>query len=203
MLNNPLMPSLSLYDPFVEALNRGVKVMFGALDHRYTSTLAPSHNVIIVAPRLPDAMSRYAVAHQLMHLEIDALSGLLGPAIGRDEARVELMVCNAIARTLLPANQLRKALMESDQAEDVAELLEVPVTVLARRLRELTPYEVNDLLPMIGRLSWPSHWGHHTFVCGRFDGTAHNAAVNRAHIEGRLRSIDDPGTGELALGGMQ
>ena len=204
MLNHPLMPSLALFDPFVEAINRGVRVRFGGLA-RYTSALVPSVNMVVVAARLPDAVSRYAVAHQLVHLELDALSGLMGPAVGRNEERVEAMACTSTARLLLPTNQLRKALMESDQAEDVAEILEVPVAALSRRVGELTPAERAELHPMTHRLAWPSDWPH-SFVCGRFEtdaelnaAAAATAGFNTLEDALARRKADDEGLDELVV----
>lgn len=198
MLFDPLMPSMSLFDPFVEAVNRGVEVRFGAIDHRYTSVLVPSRGLIVVAPRLPDEWSRYAVAHQLMHIELDALNGLGGRfGHGCDRGADELVVCTATARTLMPVNHLRKALMESDQADDIAELLEVPTVVLARRMLELTPRERRALAPMVERVGgWPSSWDR-GFVCGRFGSAGEYATIiERQARETARKALDDGG--ELA-----
>lgn len=157
------------YDPFLDAIARGIRVCQVQLDSA-DSVWLPSLRVIGVAERLGPVTARYVVAHQLIHSELDEQveSGL---ARFKD---VEAVANRATARRLLPERVLHAALATSDDSEQIADVLGVPLLTLRHRIEDLTARERDRLGVLASRIHW---WPIGAHQCARVD-SAEELAVD-------------------------
>lgn len=160
-------PPGGLYDPLADAAEFGLRVHKAPLTSAH-SVWIPDAQAIVIAHTLGEVGTRYAVAHQVMHAALESMCEAMGTSLeGGPEKRYELevTVCGTTARRMLPIEQLDYALRQTDSAEQVADIMQVPTAVLARRVWEMTPAEHDAVDDLTRRLYWPDVMEQG--ICGR------------------------------------
>ena len=99
--------------------------------------------VVLIAPGLHPWQQRATYTHEVLHAH-------RGPVPGHMQAREEDAVERETARRLIPFADLVWAAQEIQDAQGVADRLEVPVSVLWVRLDSLHPAERHHLRRAIG-----------------------------------------------------
>lgn len=109
-------------------------------------------NLIILDPRTSKTTQRCTLVHEMIHWE----RGDVATGHGWFDARIEHHVEMETARRLICVEDLAAAMEWADHPQEVAELLDVDLPVLARRFSILTFEETQYLGKRVGPMrAWP------------------------------------------------
>ncbi|WP_427130417.1 ImmA/IrrE family metallo-endopeptidase [Pseudarthrobacter sp. S9] len=109
-------------------------------------------NLIILDPRTSKTTQRCTLVHEMIHWE----RGDVATGHGWFDARIEHHVEMETARRLISVEELAAAMEWADHPQEVAELLDVDLSVLVRRFGILTFDEAQYLARRVGPMKdWP------------------------------------------------
>lgn len=128
------------------------KVVFRQLPGDRVGEFDRDNNMIVIDPRTSKTTQRCTVVHEMIHWERqDTATGH-----GWFDARIEHHVEMETARRLISVDDLAAVMEWADHPQEVAELLDVDLAVLMRRIVILSVDEAQYLGKRIGPMrDWP------------------------------------------------
>nr|WP_232541959.1 ImmA/IrrE family metallo-endopeptidase [Nocardia bovistercoris] len=113
-----------------------------------------NEGVVLLAAHLDERQRRVTLAHMLAHVDLDHEAGL---PVHSGEARSQEIAASRLAtRRTIPLPELISALTNvGDDAELLAKHLDVTVSSLAKRMRNLSAWEWNEVRALDRRIRWP------------------------------------------------
>jgi hypothetical protein len=179
---------LRKYDSYSDAITRGLDV--GILPIEAASFVhLPQDNTIILTSHITDPQRRHdMLAYALAWADIEDTRLMRRYRAGRASGEALTRRARRIAsRRLIHTEDLDLVLRKSRSAEDICEVLDVCLEVLADRLRDMTIREVRQFGRQARQLYWPAHTfirTEHTIGIGPAVPSFSTSAMNAADAAG-------------------
>lgn len=144
-----------IYDPFADAIERGINV--GFLDITPDGTWMPEERAIIISTRIEGQVARRcALAHMLGHASLEGSRTVERYRKGELASDVlEEHVNREVSRKVITVSLLDSALAGINDAVSIASALGVTVRTLAHRIRHMTATEQWFLGDLAAEILWP------------------------------------------------